>query len=98
METKVCIAGQNLASLYTYQAYQSVFCNLSIYVLFLVKPKDRMTKVRPRFFDQVGHEIMYASSGNWHFSLNHVILRLTKIMNNLLEHFKICTFKALFLC
>ena len=26
------------------------------------------------------------------FSLNHVIIRLTKIMKNLLEHLKICTF------
>ena len=25
------------------------------------------TKVRPRFFDQVGHETIYASSGNIHF-------------------------------
>ena len=24
-------------------------------------------KVRPRFYDQVGHETMYASSGNKHF-------------------------------
>mgnify|MGYP001444650994 CR=1 FL=1 len=24
-------------------------------------------RVRPRFFDQVGHESMYASSGNKHF-------------------------------
>ena len=24
-------------------------------------------RVRPRFFDQVGHETMYASSGNTHF-------------------------------
>ena len=24
------------------------------------------TRVRPRFFDQVGHETMYASSGNKH--------------------------------
>ena len=24
--------------------------------------------MRPRFFDQVGHETMYASSGNKHFS------------------------------
>ena len=24
-------------------------------------------RVRPRFFDQVGHETMYASSGNRHF-------------------------------
>ena len=25
------------------------------------------SRVRPRFFDQVGHEPMYASSGNKHF-------------------------------
>ena len=51
------------------------------------------TRVHPRFFDQVRHETMYASSGNKYFSLNHDIIRLTKIMNNLLEHLKICTFK-----
>ena len=38
-------------------------------------------RVRPRFFDQVGHKTMYASSGNKHFSLNLVIIRLTKIIN-----------------
>ena len=32
------------------------------------------------------------------FSLNHVIIRLTKIMNNLLEHIKIRNFKVIFLC
>ena len=32
------------------------------------------------------------------FSLNHVIVRLTKIMKNQLEHLKICTFEAIFLC
>ena len=32
------------------------------------------------------------------FSLNHVIVRLTKIMNNLLEHLKILTFKVIFQC
>ena len=26
-----------------------------------------LSRVRPRFFDQVGHETMYASSGNKHF-------------------------------
>ena len=26
-----------------------------------------MLRVRPRFFDQVGHETMCASSGNMHF-------------------------------
>ena len=25
------------------------------------------TRVRPRFFDQVGHETMYESNGNEHF-------------------------------
>ena len=33
------------------------------------------------FFDQVGHETMYASSENKHFSLNFVKARPTKIMN-----------------
>jgi hypothetical protein len=32
------------------------------------------------------------------FSINHVIVRLTKIMNNLLKHLKIRTFKVIFLC
>ena len=32
------------------------------------------------------------------FSLNHVIVRLTKIMNNLLQHLKIRTFRVIFLC
>ena len=31
------------------------------------------------------------------FSLNHVIVRLTKVMNNLLKHLKIRTFKVIFL-
>jgi hypothetical protein len=26
-----------------------------------------IVRVRPRFFDQVGHETMYTSSGNKHF-------------------------------
>ena len=51
-----------------------------------------MIRVRPIFFDQVGHENMNASSGNKHFFTNHAIVRLTKIMNNLLEHLKIRTF------
>ena len=37
-------------------------------------------RVRSRFFDQVGHENTYASSGNKHFSLNLVFVRPTKIM------------------
>ena len=40
-----------------------------------------LSRVRPRFFDQIGYETMYASIGNNHFSLNLVIVRLTKIMN-----------------
>ena len=30
-------------------------------------PQQMLLRVRPRFFDQVGHETMYASSGNDHF-------------------------------
>ena len=30
-------------------------------------PPHLYSRVRPRFFDQVGHETMYASSGNKHF-------------------------------
>ena len=48
-------------------------------------------RIRPRFCDQIGHETMYASS-----ALNHVIVRLTKIMNNLLEHMMIRIFKVIF--
>ena len=29
--------------------------------------RPKYYRVRPRFFDQVGHETMYASSGNKHF-------------------------------
>ena len=34
-----------------------------------------------RFIDQVGHETVYAPSGNKHFSLKRGIVSLTKIMN-----------------
>ena len=40
-----------------------------------------LVRVRTRFFDQVGHETMDASSGIKHFSQNHDIVRLTEIMN-----------------
>ena len=53
-------------------------------------------RVRSTFFDQVGHETVYASSGNNHFSLNHVIVRLAKIMNNLFENLKIVLSKSFF--
>ena len=41
----------------------------------------RQVRVRPRFFDQVGHETMYASSGNKHFftkSCHHQTYQRTK--------------------
>ena len=53
---------------------------------------------RPRFFDQVGHETMYASSGNKHFITKSCHRQTYKIMNNLLEHLKFHTFKVIFLC
>ena len=56
------------------------------------------TRVLSRFFDRVGHKTMYASSGNKNFPLNNVTVRLTKIMNNLLEHLKILIFKVIFQC
>ena len=36
--------------------------NTQLRVLF-----EARSRVRPRFFDQVGHETMYATSGNEHF-------------------------------
>ena len=47
----------------------------------LSHPEAIQIRVRPRFFDQVGRETMYASSENKHFSLNLVVVRPTKIMN-----------------
>ena len=38
-------------------------------------------RVCSRFFDQVGHDTMYASSGTKQFSLSLVIVGPTKIMN-----------------
>ena len=52
----------------------------------------------PRFFDQVGHQTTYAYIGNKHFSLNHVFVRPTKIMNNLVKDLKILSFKVIFKC
>ena len=48
-----------------------------------VNTRDMLNRVCPRFFDQVGHETMHASSivEISIFSLNVVIVRLTKIMN-----------------
>ena len=47
---------------------------------------DARIRVRPRFFDQVEHKTMYASSGNKYFSLNLVIVRLIKIMNRAVKN------------
>ena len=52
-----------------------------IAVLPQKKRGEMFNRVCPRFFDQVGHETMYASIENKHFSLNPVIVRPTKIMN-----------------
>ena len=38
------------------------------------------SSVLSRFFDQAGHETMYASNGNKHFSLINVTIRPYKIM------------------
>ena len=43
------------------QAVNRGFAVLQEYVRYV------KARVRPRFFDQVGHETMYASSGNKHF-------------------------------
>ena len=43
-------------------------------------------KVRPRFFDQVGHETMYAPSGNKHFFTKSFIATPTKIMNGAVKN------------
>ena len=58
-----------------------------------------LTKVRPRLFDQVGHETIYASSGNKHF-FTKLCHRQTyqNYEQNLLKHLKICTFNVIFLC
>ena len=53
---------------------------------------------RPRFFDQVGHLTTNASIENKHFSLNNDLVRLTKIMNNLVKDLKILSFKVIFQC
>ena len=57
-----------------------------------------MGRDRPRFFDQIGHQTTNASIGNKHFLLNNDLLRLTKIMNNLVKDLKILSFKVIFKC
>jgi hypothetical protein len=67
--------------------YSNTYC--STYCGYL-KNRDR-----PRFFDQVGQVGRRHISKISIFSLNHVIVRPTKIMNNLLKDRKICTFKVI---
>ena len=57
-----------------------------------------ISRDRPRFFDQVGHQTTNASIENKHFSLNSAVVRLPKIMNNLVKDCKIRTFKVIFQC
>ena len=47
---------------------------------------DIVNRYRPRSFDQVGHQTTSVYIENKHFSLNDVIVRPTKIMNNLLKN------------
>ena len=53
---------------------------------------------RPRFFDQVGHQTTNASIENEHFFTKYDVVRLTKIMNNLVKDLKILSFKVIFQC
>ena len=53
------------------QSQWSTYMNVSMYDILPFLKKWELTANRnqrcPRFFDQVGHETMYASSGNKHF-------------------------------
>ena len=60
--------------------------------LFLITCRVFRVRVRPRFFDQVGHQTTNASMGNKHFFTNSCH------HSDLLEHLKICTFKVIILC
>ena len=62
----------------------------------LIAQASTLSKYRQIFFDQVGHQNAYASIWNKRFSLNHVIIRPTKIMNNIIKDCKILTFKVIF--
>ena len=60
--------------------------------------QDSQIRDRPRFFDQVGHQTTNAPFGNKHFSLYNDLIRLTKIMNNLVKDLKILSLKVSFQC
>ena len=76
------------------------FLFLELFILKFNEPLQRnlLTTVRPRFFDQVGHETMYASNGNKHFFTKSCHHQTYQNLNTLLEHLKIGTFKVTFLC
>ena len=57
-------------------------------------PLQSPSRDRLRFFDQVGQQTTNASIGNKHFSLNDDLVRLTKIMNNLIKDLKILSFSV----
>ena len=44
------------------------------------------TRVRPRFFDQVGYQTTNASNKALSYSINNVIVRLTKIVNRAVKN------------
>jgi len=51
-----------------FQSSQFLFFKDVCYILYILRVKiDLSTRVRPRFFDQVGYETMHASCGNRHF-------------------------------
>ena len=53
---------------------------------------------RPRFFNQVEHQTLMHLLEISIFPLNNDIVRLTKIMNNLVKDLKILRFKVIFQC
>ena len=57
-----------------------------------------VSRDRSRFFDQVGHQTTNVSIVKSIFSINNDIVRLTKIVNNLVKDLKILTFKVIFQC
>ena len=86
VECKACgltlVSAPHLARSYHHLFPLPAF-NEVIIINFVSKIKDNggNNRVRPRFFDQVGHQTINASIGNKFFSLNNVIVRLIKIMH-----------------
>ena len=61
-------------------------------------PARLWSRVLSRFFDQLRHQTTNASIGNQHFSLSNDLVRITKIMINLVKDLKILSFKVIFKC